>query len=293
MSKVEFIKNFFAKYPIDIKCINKKDETIDFVYQLCQNDTIDDSIQITNECADYLGIYYDCVKNDPIQAEKYYIMAINKGSKNSIHNLAFFYYQKREYELAAHYYLMDFENGNVVSADRLARCYQKIKKYDEMIKYYLIAIDNGSVHAMIELAVYFKKIENHDDMIKYYLMAIENNSTDAMRRLAIYYHKMGYHEQMIKYFLMAIEKGSIVAIFQLAKYYEKIRDYAHMTKYFLLISRRNVNIYETYKPYLGKYIQNATILDYLSLMYRQIKSKEDKLVTINNTIHVLTNQPVL
>lgn len=104
---------------------------------------------------DVLGSYYDSLlypteetKNNII---KYYTLAVERGSVNSMFNLGHYYYECNEYEKMLKYYLMAIELGDIDTMYDLSIYYQNIKDYDNMRKYYLMALEETEKpnHAVI------------------------------------------------------------------------------------------------------------------------------------------------
>jgi len=100
---------------------------------------------IVTKMIESVGIYYDTMylENEETKKNtfKYYIMAIERGSINSMYNLGHFYFE-----------MNDLEN---------------------MFKYYFMAVELGDIDTMYELSIYYQKIRDFDNMRKYYLMALE------------------------------------------------------------------------------------------------------------------------
>ena len=104
----ELIK-IFNEY--NITYIQMNDDMINKIYNLFKND-----IFYNPENGDeykFLGLYYENIKKDYEKAEKYYLMAIEKGNVDAMNNLGIYYYNiKKDYEKAEKYYLMAIEKGN-------------------------------------------------------------------------------------------------------------------------------------------------------------------------------------
>jgi TPR repeat protein len=92
-----------------------------------------------------IGNYYDSLLYPTEETNhniiKYYTLAIERGSVNSMFNLGHYYYECNEFE--------------------------------KMMKYYLIAIELGDIDTMYDLSIYYQNIKDFDNMRKYYLMALE------------------------------------------------------------------------------------------------------------------------
>lgn len=121
---------------------------------------------------------------------------------NSIHNLALLYEKQNKYELAEKYYLMAIEKGSIKSMNNLAILYHKQIKYKSAEKYYLMAISNGYINSINNLASLYYEQNRYDLSKKYYLMAIEKGDTDSMFNLAWLYAKKGDSELSKRYYVM-------------------------------------------------------------------------------------------
>lgn len=100
---------------------------------------------LVTKMMEFLGNYYDNMDDQTEEiiknTIKYYTLAIERGSVNSMYNLGHYYYECK-----------DIKN---------------------MFKYYLMAIELRDIDTMYELAIYYQKIKDFDNMRKYYLMALE------------------------------------------------------------------------------------------------------------------------
>ena len=76
-----------------------------------------------------IGIIYDNQEKYDL-AEKYYLMAIDKGYENAMCNLGFLYYNQEKYDLAEKYYLMAIEKGNEDAMCNLGNLYYDQEKYE-------------------------------------------------------------------------------------------------------------------------------------------------------------------
>ncbi len=86
------------------------------------------------------------------EAEKYYLIAINKGIVKAMNNLAYLYQETNRIEEAKKYYLMAIDKGLIGAMNNLANLYRETNRKEEAEKYYLMAIDKGLVGAMNNLA---------------------------------------------------------------------------------------------------------------------------------------------
>src|SRR5438132_1358429 len=124
IQKEKELKEIFKCYNMtyDIKCMF----TLINVHNLFTMDILFDP-QNDNEYA-YLGLYYNKIKKDYDKAEKYYLIAIEKGNTIAIIKLAIYYKNiKKDYDKAEKYYLVAIEKGNLDAINSLAIYYHNIK----------------------------------------------------------------------------------------------------------------------------------------------------------------------
>jgi TPR repeat protein len=140
-----------------------------------------------------LGLHYEKNKKDYDNAEKYFLMAVEKGEINAMNNLGIYYEEiKKDYDNAEKYFLMAAERGNVMALSNLGLFYEKIKKeYAKAETYYLEAVEKGDEDAMFNLGNFYRAIRHdYPNSEKYYLLAIEKDDLDAMHNLPVLYFKM-------------------------------------------------------------------------------------------------------
>ena len=140
---------------------------------------------------------------------------------------------------AEKYYLLAIEKGNIISLYNLANLYRKQGKEKEAEKYYLLAIkkrdsDTKSLYNLAFLYEYQGKVKEAE---KYYLLAIEKGDINALNNLAILYKNQQKGKKAEKYFLLAIDKGDINALNNLAFLYFELNRKKH--KALEYISERN------------------------------------------------------
>jgi TPR repeat protein len=150
------------------------------------------------------------------EAEKYYLLAIEKGQVNALYNLANLYADKKEYKNAEKYYLKAIEKGHFEALNNLALVYLEQGKDKEAEVYFLKSIGRADLNARYNLAnLYFKqgKLENAE---KYYLEAIEEGHINALNHLANLYSIQNFNDKAEKFYLQAIEKNNVGALNNLA-----------------------------------------------------------------------------
>ncbi len=133
--------------------------------------------------------------------------------------LALLYGEQDKYKEAEKYYLMAVEKGHTGAANNLALIYTNQDKYKEAEKYYLMAIENGHENAMNNLGLLYETRDKYKEAEKYYLMAVEKGHTGAMNNLAIIYIKQEKYKEAESYYKEAVNKGVEEAFFNLAFFY--------------------------------------------------------------------------
>ena len=147
--------------------------------------------------ADYLnklGVLYDN-KDDNIEAEKWYLKAIDNGSFIAISNLANLYIEKKEYEKSIKYY----------------KEYQKVA--DNTENYFWIAVA-------------YDELEDYKSAKEWYLKSIKfEKDGSPENRLGLIFDNEGNQKEAIKWYNASIQKGNLWAYDNLAVLYLNLGDY--------------------------------------------------------------------
>jgi tetratricopeptide repeat protein len=147
--------------------------------------------------ADYLnklGVLYDN-KDDNIEAEKWYLKAIDNGSFIAISNLANLYIEKKEYEKSIKYY----------------KEYQKIA-------------DNTENYLWIGVA--YDELEDYKNAKEWYLKSVKfEKDGSPENRLGLIFDNEGNQKEAIKWYNASIQKGNLWAYDNLAVLYLNLGDY--------------------------------------------------------------------
>ncbi len=147
-----------------------------------------------------LGLLYDNKENYS-EAEKWFLKAIEKGNYNAISNLAYVYYEKKEYEKAIQYY----------------REYQKIA--DDINNYYWIA------------ASYYE-LKDYKDAKEWYLKSAKFDKNGySENSLGIIYDEEGNQKEALKWYQTSAQKGNLWAYDNLATFYVDLEDYINAEKW--------------------------------------------------------------
>jgi TPR repeat protein len=193
-----------------------------------------------------LGSLYASKLGRYAEAEKIYLRAIEKGVNFTLYNLGNLYAAKLgRYAEAEKYYLLAIEKGIDSALNGLGDLYaKKLGNYEDAEKYYLLAVEKGIESALNGLGnLYAEKLGRYTEAEKYYLLAIEKDVSYALNGLGyLYATKLGNYENAEKYYLLAIEKGIDSALNDLGNlYYYELGRYAEAEKYYLLAIEKGVN----------------------------------------------------
>lgn len=186
------------------------------------------------ECYKF-GKYVD---RDIKLAEKYYLMAFNKGHIESGNDLGFLYQQEKKYEKAIEYYHkiadLDYGNENIrhisSSCQYLARLYEKGRGTN---------IDNNKAFYYYQKANYRNRYDNNLYLLgRCYEKGI---GVDIGLNMAIYYYKLADDEgnKKAKMRLDLLEPNYYLKPEELAKKYEDEKDYIKSLKFYKLINDQN------------------------------------------------------
>lgn len=147
--------------------------------------------------ADYLnklGVLYDN-KDDNIEAEKWYLKAIDNGSFIAVSNLANLYIEKKEYEKSIKYY----------------KEYQKVA-------------DNTENYLWIGVA--YDELQDYKSAKEWYLKSIKfEKDGSPENRLGLIFYNEGNQKEAIKWYNASIQKGNLWAYDNLAVLYLDLGDY--------------------------------------------------------------------
>jgi TPR repeat protein/DNA-binding Lrp family transcriptional regulator len=158
------------------------------------------------------------------KAEKYYLLAVEKGASDAMYNLAWLYATEfKDFKKAEKYYLQAVEKGTPDAMYNLAWLYAiEFKDFKKAEKYYLQAVEKGTPDAMYNLAwLYAIEFKDFKKAEEYYLLAVEKGAPDAMYNLAwLYATEFKDFKKAEEYYLLSVEKGDPDAIYNLAWLYE-------------------------------------------------------------------------
>ena len=141
-----------------------------------------------------LKVLYDN-KDDNIEAEKWYLKAIDNGSFIAISNLANLYIEKKEYEKSIKYY----------------KEYQKVA-------------DNTENYLWIGVA--YDELEDYKSAKEWYLKSIKfEKDGSPENRLGLIFYNEGNQKEAIKWYNASIQKGNLWAYDNLAVLYLDLGDY--------------------------------------------------------------------
>ncbi|MGE0086935.1 MAG: hypothetical protein AB7S75_21230 [Desulfococcaceae bacterium] len=184
------------------------------------------------------GLIYEALK-DTEKAEKYWLMAAEKGYEEAMVNLGILYTDVfKNYEKAEKYWLMAAEKDYGCAMFNLGQLYEnEFKDTEKAEKYWLMSAEKGYEEAMVNLGILYTDVfKNYEKAEKYWLMAAEKDHADAMFNLGLLYEtKFKDIEKAEKYYLMSVEKEHEKAIFNLGYLYEtELDDIEKAEKYYLM-----------------------------------------------------------
>jgi tetratricopeptide (TPR) repeat protein/energy-coupling factor transporter ATP-binding protein EcfA2 len=167
------------------------------------------------------------------EAEKYYLLAIEKGYNSALNNVANLYKNQQRFFDAEKYFLLAIEQNSNKALNNLANLYKNQQRFTEAEKYYLLAIKQGEISVLNNLANLYKAIGKFTEAEKYYLLAIEKNDNDALYNLANLYFEQKKFVKAEKYYLLAIEEEKSNALYNLANLYFEQKRFLEAEKYYL------------------------------------------------------------
>ncbi len=222
-------------------------ELYERVFDLWDNknyaDALNVAMQIKHEnkrSLNLVGTLHAKLKNYT-KAEKYYLLAIEKGDVKALNNIAGLYNNQQKYAEAEKYYLLAIEKGDIRALNNIAGLYNDQQKYSKAEKYCLLAIEKGDVKALYNIANLYYKQQEFVEAEKYYLLAIKNGNIGALNNIATLYDCQQKYVKAEKYYLLAIEKGDENALYNIANLYYKQQEFVEAEKYYLL-AIKNGNI---------------------------------------------------
>lgn len=171
--------------------------------------------------------------NKPIEAEKLYLEAINKGHISALHGIAILYRKQGKLIEAEHYFLQAIAKGQMKAYNNLAILYEDMVKNDQAEQFYLAAVRTGSIRALYNLAIFYKNQGKEDAAEYYFLQAIEKGDTGAFFNLAVLYMEQGKILEAEKYYIKAIQKEHPGALNNLAVLYQNQNKVAEAEEYYI------------------------------------------------------------
>jgi len=168
---------------INYRCIDIESSKKENIVKIINGRLFDTNDDIYNL---FIGLHYECIKQDYNNAHKYYLKAIDHKNSHAMNRLGgLFQFRLLKYDIAIYYYLMAIEYNNLFAMFNLAQLYEKHWfDYDLAKKYYLMAIEHKHSLAMFNLGLLYEhKLINSKEAEKYYLMAIYHDKLQAIYNL--------------------------------------------------------------------------------------------------------------
>jgi len=167
------------------------------------------------------------------EAERQYLLAIEKNCNNALINIALLYHRLEKFEDAEKYYLASIESEIDQASGFLADLYNDIGKYDEAEKYYLLSAEKGVPKSQINLGYFYQRQKKFSLAEKHYLSAIESGDNEAFFHIGVMKAVEMKMPDAERYLLRAVEEKIPIASHVLALIYALEKRYAEAEKYFL------------------------------------------------------------
>lgn len=177
------------------------------------------------------GIYERQGKID--LAEQYYLKAIDNGNIDAINNIALLYTRQGKNAVAEEYYKKAIEKGDSIAYNNLGMLYASSGKYELAEEKYLEAIERQSTVAYFNLGLLYTYQKKYKDAEKYYLLAIDNGEIEAINNLGMLYAEQDNLILAEKYYHKAAGMGHVKAIYNLGLLYSSQNKYELAEKYYL------------------------------------------------------------
>ncbi len=246
--------------------------------------------------------YFHQEQKDYVQAEQYYLKALEAGDPDGLFNLGVLSFEQKDYAKAELYYLKAIDVGDTQALFNLGIMYREQKDYAQAELYYLKAIEAGHTDALNNLGNMYSEQKDYEQAEQYYLKAIEVGDTDALFNLGNMYGEQKDYEQAERYFLKALEAGDTSALNSLGITSAEQKDYARAESYFLKAlevgdtdALMNLGImyneqkdYEQAKLYFLKALKagDTVALNNLGVIYREQKEDTQAELYFLNAIEV-------
>lgn len=157
-----------------------------------------------------IGLCYTHLDNYQ-EAEKYFLVAIDKGDIDALYNLSIFYGNLGRIEEAEKYFLLAIDKGHVKALNNLAILYENQSKIEEAEKYYLLAKDKGDVKALYNLGLLYQNQGRIEEAEKNYILAIAKGHVNALNNLLAMYYGQANKAQIKK--LIKLQKEEFIQSF--------------------------------------------------------------------------------
>ena len=227
---IEIADHLFDTY-VEDKSIDKADKLIIKLMSKYPND-----VYLNNEIARY---YY--MTNQFSKAIIQYEKLLKLGDSDSFTNLAYIYYETKDYDKAAKFIL---ENKSKISNSSmmLGMIYEEQKKYDLAEKYYKEYFDESPYdewsHELINVYAKQKKYSKMEEYLNSSKTLVEVDINDIISN---YLFENNDYEMAIKYANKSIDKDpkNYYAYILLACSYEELKDYDKAEKAFEIASAKD------------------------------------------------------
>ncbi|CDK30861.1 tetratricopeptide repeat protein [Candidatus Babela massiliensis] len=213
-------------------------------YAIISNNNIasEESWDICNKGTEFYG------NNDFENAEKFWLLAAEKGCEYAEYHLGMLYlFKKVDLNLAKNYFLGVIEkiatgNKDLKAAAQVAlsTLYLKENNLKEAKKYALESIKNQCYEGYHNLGIVYQWKNKIQKAKEYYLLASANNILAANYHLGLIYEDESDLEKAKKIYELAAEQGYELAQHNLAFLYEKEKDIEKAKYYYTLAADQNL-----------------------------------------------------
>ncbi len=204
----------------------KSSEILENIQKFVNKGNYDDALYKANQISNEVdGVKEDTIayifseQGNFIDAEKYYLKAIKKDSKNAVYNLALLYHKQMKLNLAEKYYKEAIKYDDIDAIYNLANLYKIQNRLGLAEKYYIKAIEKEKFDAYNNLAVLYDYQKKYDLAEKFYKKAVEKGNVDAIYNLAVLYEMQEKLKLAEKFYKKAVKQQNNKALHNLILLY--------------------------------------------------------------------------
>ena len=179
-------------------------------------------IQNPDACiANLMGAYYNIIKEDIVNATKYYNMAIGKGDLYVHVNLGLLLQNNGDQDSAIVEYTKAGKAGEPAGWIYLGLLYESKELLDSAIVCYQKAAAIDNVEALHNMGLVYTKKNDFARATLCYQQAINKGFVYSIPNLGELYSKQGNMQKAFEYYEMGAKKNNPASMYNLANFYEK------------------------------------------------------------------------